>query len=97
EKGSLVLVALPGGESWEIPLPHSEEPWEAEFWRVLPDTSLTGPQNREPESLPVPRLRFHPAGGMTPVMVRIRRGMEGQHELWLEPFSAHVQSPVSAL
>lgn len=97
EKQQMVLVVLPGGDTWEMPLPKRDEPWEIEFWRVNPDTSLTGTINLELETISRRRLVFHPSGGTSPAMVRIRQGMADDYELWIEPFSAHLKKTITAL
>lgn len=97
EKQQMVLVALPSGDTWEMPLPKSDEPWEIEIWRVNPDTSLTGSINLELETISRSRLVFHASGGTSPAMVRIRQGMADDHELWLEPFSAHLRKTITSL
>ncbi len=97
EDQKMVLVALPLGEVFEFPLPQSDEAWEMEFWRREPDTDLTGSRTRAVETISRSRLIFHPQGGTSPAMIRVRRGMEIDRELWLEPFSAHWQNAAPSL
>jgi hypothetical protein len=95
EAQQIVLVALPSGIKEEYALPKSSEPWEIEFRRREPEQDMTGRPKRALEDTVRSRLIFHPIGGTSPAAVRIRRGMELGQELWLEPFSAHWQNPVS--
>lgn len=97
EKQQIVLVVLPSGDTWEMPLPKRNEPWELEFWRVNPDSSLTGTINLELETISRSRLVFHPSGGTSPAMIKIRQGMADDYELWIEPFSAHLKKTITSL